>query len=789
MNRPEHTPDYYADLYKDRPESLLNLAGKTRYVDDLPLPEGTLFAVPVGTPSPRGCNMHIDAEEARAVDPSVIVLTARDIPGENQLGYVLPDEPLMADGTWSYQGEVAALVLAKDRSTARKAAHLVRIQGEDLPPVLSAREAYAQGNMIMQPLHLESGDVDRAFREADLVVEGSCESAGQEHLYLETQAAIAIPEDGGRIYCISSTQGPTGCQKAIAKVLGIPIAQVEVEARRLGGAFGGKEDQAAPWASLAALGAWCTKGPVKLVLNRADDMVMTGKRHPYSSDFKLALSKDGRILGLDVTYYQNSGACIDLSLAILWRTMFHVSGAYHIPAVRATGYMCRTNLVPFTAFRGFGAPQAFFVIEAALHKAAAVSGIPLIDLQRKNLLTEGVTTYYGMKLQDVRTIRTWDRLDERVNLHKLQEEIEAFNRSHRLVKRGFHVMPVCFGISFTKIMMNQGGALVHVYADGSVSVATGAVEMGQGVIRKILVAAAKTLGISPQRIRIEKTKTSTVANTVPTAASTGADINAMAALLACKEIKGRLLAFAATLPELKHVLEQGQIRADQLDIRDEALYGEDKPTGIAWTSLIVKALEARVDLSAHGYYASPGLHFDQTIGKGKPFVYHVYGTALIQAEADVLRGLSRIIQIDIVHDGGIPIDERIDRGQIEGALAQGLGWSLLEDLRFSDMGQLLSHTLSTYKVPDSHFMDFPLHIEFLQDALNPLAVLGSKAVGEPPLQYGLGGYFAVLDALRAALPEGAEGTNVKEPVVLYDLPLTNDKALLFLSQSKNRKGA
>jgi len=804
MNHAEHDRELYADFYKDRPESLLNLTGKTSYVDDLPLPAGTLFAVPVGTPSARGRNLRIDAEKARAVDPSVVVLTARDIPGENQLGYVLPDEPLMAESEWSYQGEVAALVLAKDRSTARKAARLVRVQGENLPPVLTAREAFARGDIIMQPLHLESGNVDQAFAEADFVVEGSCENDGQEHLYLETQSAIAIPEDGGRLYCISGTQGPTGCQKAIAKVLGIPMAQVEVEARRLGGAFGGKEDQAAPWVTLAALGAWYTQRPVKLVLNRADDMIMTGKRHPYSSDFKLALARDGRILGIDITYYQNSGACIDLSLAILWRTMFHVSGAYYIPAVRARGYMCRTNLVPFTAFRGFGAPQAYFVIEAALHKAAAVSGIPLIDLQRKNLLTEGVTTYYGMTLQDVRTGRTWDKLDERVNLHKIQGDIEAFNRSHRLVKRGFHVMPVCFGISFTKIMMNQGGALVHVYSDGSVSVSTGAVEMGQGVIRKILVAVARVFGIDPQRIRIERTKTTTVANTVPTAASTGADINAMAALIASQEIKTRLLAFAATLPEvqkLAHTLSDADsVKAERLSLQHETLYVDDRATGILWTSLLTRALEARVDLSAHGYYASPGLHFDQSAGKGHPFVYHVYGTAVIQAEVDILRGKSRIIQADIVHDGGIPIDERIDRGQIEGALAQGLGWALLEDLRFSDTGQLLSNTLSTYKVPDSNFMDFPLHIEFLQDALNPLAVLGSKAVGEPPFMYGIGGYFAVLDALRAARSEGrAQKTQdpyrtsqeqaLEQGALLYDLPLTNDKALLFLSRSKNRKGA
>ena len=777
----------YAELYRDRPESLLNLTGKTKYVDDLSLSEGTLFAVPIGAPSPRGRNLLIDGTAAMALDSSVVVLTAKDIPGENQLGYVLPDEPLIADGEWSFQGEVVALVLARDRATALGAAKLVRVKGEDVPPVLTAREAFAKGDIIMEPLHLESGDVDRAFAEADLVVEGSCESEGQEHLYLETQSAIAIPEDGGRIYCISSTQGPTGTQKAIAKVLGIPMAQVEVEARRLGGAFGGKEDQAAPWAALAALGAWYTGRPVKLVLKRDDDMVMTGKRHPYSSDFKIGITKDGRILGLEVRYYQNSGASIDLSLAILWRTLFHVSGAYQIPSVRATGYMCRTNLVPFTAFRGFGAPQAYFVIEAALHKASAVSGIPLMDLQRNNLIPEGARTYYGMDLQDVRAERTWDRLDERVRLHELQAEIEAFNRTHRLVKRGFHVMPICFGISFTKIMMNQGGALVHVYADGSVSVATGAVEMGQGVIRKILVAVARTFGIAAERVRVERTKTTTVANTVPTAASSGADINAMAALLACEEIKGRLLAFAATLPEVKGTLDAEDAKPESLSLADEALLVAGRPVGLGWTALLAKALDARIDLSAHGYYASPGLHFDQDSGTGHPFVYHVYGTAAVQAEVDILRGQSRIIQVDIVHDGGDPIDERIDRGQIEGGLAQGLGWALLEDLRFSDQGALLSNTLSTYKVPDSHFMDFPLTIEFLGDALNPLAVLGSKAVGEPPFMYGIAGYFAVLDALRAGLEDPRGAKSQTEAPVLYDLPLTNDKALLFLSRPVTRK--
>jgi xanthine dehydrogenase large subunit len=593
---------------------------------------------------------------------------------------------------------------------------------------------------------------------------------------MATQCAVAYPEEGGRMRVLSSTQGPAGTQRAIARILGVPIAQVEVEAGRLGGGFGGKEDQAAPWASLAALGARATGHPVKLVLSRGDDLRMTGKRHPYSSDFRLALGEDGKILGFHGVFYQNSGASIDLSLAILWRTLFHAAGTYKVPAVRAEGYMCRTNLPPFTAYRGFGAPQGFFVMEAAIMKAAEVSGIPAAEIQRRNLLSEGDVTHYGMKMVDCRVRRSWDRLTESVRYPELRREIDEFNAANRLVKRGAWLQPVGFGISFTKLMMNQGGALVHVFPDGSVSVATGAVEMGQGVMRKILIACARTFGIHEDRLLVEKTKTTTVANTVPTAASTGADINGMAALLACGEIRGRMLKFAAGLPEVAAAAKAssgavGPVAPERLSIGDEELLLDGAKTGVTWGVLIGKALEARVDLSAHGYYATPGLSFDLTKGKGDPFAYHVYGAALVVAELDVLRATYRVVRTDIVHDGGIPIDEKIDRGQIEGALAQGLGWAVLEDLRYGPDGSLQTDTLSTYKLPDLRFMDFPIDIEFLSDAYNPKAVLGSKGVGEPPFIYGIAGYFAVMDALKAARTGSG----------FYDLPMTAEKALGYLA--------
>jgi xanthine dehydrogenase large subunit len=758
---------------QQRPESLYNLTGQTRYIDDAPIPASTLHAVPVGSRSAKGRNLKIDPKAALAVDASVRVLVASDVPGENQLGLALPDDPLIAGGEWHFKGQVVALVLAKDRRTARKAAARVGVSGEDLPPVTDPREAFKRGDLILKPMVHVEGDLDAAFRSAKWVVEGRCESGGQEHVYLETQSALVYPEEGGRMKVLSSTQSPTHTQRAVARVLGVPYSFVEVETGRIGGGFGGKEDQASQWAALAAVGAALTGKPVKLVLSRPDDMRMTGKRHPYSTDFRLALGADGKILGYEATYYQNSGATTDLSPAILSRTLFHATGAYRIPAVKATGYMCRTNLPSFTAYRGFGAPQAFFAVESAISRAAELSGIPAAEIQRKNLFREGDLTHYRMPLEDCRAERAWEELEKTAKLAKLRKEIDDFNRSNRLRKRGLAVQSDCFGISFTKLMLNQGGALVHAFTDGSVSVSTGAIEMGQGVNRKILVTAARTLGIGEDRVRVEKTSTATVANTSPTAASTGSDINAAAAQLACDELRRRLLHFAAGLPRFLNGEAPSAVPAiaERLELRDALVHLDGRKTDLSWNELVVKAHEARIDLSAHAFYATPGLTLDMATAKGSPFAYHVYGAAAVVVELDVLRGALRVERVHIVHDGGASIDPLIDRGQIEGGLAQALGWVLLEELRFGKDGSLLTDTLSTYKLPDLRFLDFPLEIRHLKDAANSKAVLGSKAVGEPPFIYGLAAYFAALEALKAARP----GTG------FYDLPLTGEKAMAYLT--------
>jgi len=744
-------------------ESALNVRGATKYIDDLPEPRDCLQAAVRLSESARGRILSIDPSPALALDPSVIVIRAEDIPGENQIGFNKPDEALLPEKEWEYWGQPLVLVLAKTRSIARKAAALVRLRGEDLEACFDPRQAAAGADLIFPARTIRSGDPEAAFASCAHVVSGRVDSGGQEHVYLETQGAYAELRDDRKVFVISSTQGPTGVQKAVAQSLGLPMNKVEVEARRLGGGFGGKEDQAAIWASLAALGAWISRKPVKLYLDRRVDMRATGKRHPYSSDFRIGADKDGRILAFEADYYQNSGATCDLSPAIMSRTLLHATGAYRIPNVRVTGYMCRTNLPSFTAFRGFGAPQGFFVIEAAMDALARSMDADRAEIQRKNLFNEGDSTHFGMPLVRVRAGEAFDRLLEKASWKELRAEIQAFNAANGMEKKGAAILPLCFGISFTKLPMNQAGALVHVYTDGSVLVSTGAIEMGQQVSRKISLIAAETLGVDVGRVSVERSSTLTVANTVPTAASTGSDLNGMAAKIACEQIRERLKAKAAAM-----------LGADPSSIGIAAgqVLAGGREAGLAWEDLVKAANEARIDLSAHGFYATPGLFYDMGAERGTPFAYHVYGAACITARVDLLRATCRIESAVMIHDSGNSLDESVDLGQIEGAFAQGLGWTLLEDLRFGEDGRPLSDTLSTYKLPDASFMPERTEIEFLPGIENPHAPFNSKAVGEPPLQYGIAAYFAVLDALRSAEPEGKTA---------YDLPLIPEKIEAFLS--------
>ena len=723
----------------------LHSRGQARFVDDLPEPEGLLHAVVLPSPVAHGSIKRLDTEKARHSPRVRAVLTAADIPGTNQIGTLVADEPLLAENTVDFVGQPVAVVLADSEAAARAALALVELQTEELPAVLDPRRAQELGELIVAPRTFCLGEVEDIWEKCAVVLEGTVESGAQEHLYLETQGALALPGEWGGVRVISSTQSPTGVQRVIARILGLAMHQVEVEVTRLGGAFGGKEDQATAWAALAAFGAVSCGAAVKLVLHRHEDMVYTGKRHPYSSDYRIGVSAEGKVLAYQVEFYQNAGAAADLSPAILERTLFHCTGSYFVPNVRATAYCCRTNIAPNTAFRGFGGPQGMFVIEAALFKAAAALGVSPAELQEKNLLKEGDTFPYGMAATRCSAPICWQEAKSRYDYESTRARVDAFNRNNTLHKKGLSLMPVCFGISFTNTVLNQGAALVHVYTDGSVSVSTGAVEMGQGVKYKILEVAARVFSIDSKRVKVESTSTLRVANTSPTAASTGADLNGKATEIACQAILKRLKEVAAGELEKE---DPGKV-----EIRQEQILYDGERTSLSWERLIPRVYTRRVNLSAQAHYATPGIYFDKTKEKGEPFSYHAYGTALCEVTVDCLRGTYEVDAVSVVHDLGPSLVPQVDLGQAEGGIVQGIGWLTLEEVLYSEQGQLITGTLSAYKVPDIYHTPKELEVHFLEDAENPLGLFHSKAIGEPPLMYGIGVYYALLAAIQAFRPE------------------------------------
>lgn len=539
---------------------------------------------------------------------------------------------------------------------------------------------------------------------------------------------------------------------------------IEVDVVRLGGGFGGKEDQASGFAAMAALAAHLTGKPVKLVLPRHDDMRMTGKRHPYSGDFRIGLTDDLKILAFETTLYQNGGAAADLSPAIMERTLFHSTGSYFIPNTRVTVYSCKTNLPPNTAFRGFGGPQGMFVIESAIAKAAETIGVNAIEIQRANLLNENDEFQYGQKAENVNAHKCFALASEKFNLDNLRKSIDNYNLNNRYSKRGLAVMPLCFGISFTNTSMNQARALVHIYQDGSVAVSTGAIEMGQGVNTKMAQVASILLGIDINRVKIYSTNTTRVANTSPTAASSGADLNGNALRIAIAPLKKRLLKVASEILECSE---------DELNIENETVTRSGQPTPLKWNELVKKAHLKRVALTENGHYATPVIYFDKTKEKGHPFAYHVYGTGIVTVTLDCIRGTYTIDDVYIVHDFGNSINPLIDLGQVEGAVVQGIGWVTLEELAFDPKGRLLSNSLSTYKVPDIHFAPKSILCIPLPTTGPDLAVLRSKAIGEPPFMYGIAAYFAIQNAVKAFNPSHR---------IQFNSPLTPEKVLMQLYQ-------
>jgi len=746
-------------------DSFSHLRGESIYLDDVPLVAGTLFALAFGSPHAHGKILNLDLSEAEKMPGVVRIFTYKDVPGENQIGGIVPDEPLLAEHHVHFQGMPVALVVAESVEEARNAIKKIKIEIEPLHIITDPREARAKGELIVPPRTFTLGNVENAWPLCAHIVEGVAETNGQEHLYIETQGAYSFPLENGSIRIISSTQGPTAVQRHAAIVLGIPMHMLEVDVTRLGGGFGGKEDQASMWAILCALGTHHLRKPVKYSLDRMEDMRMTGKRNPYSSDFKIGLDKELNIIAFESTYHQNAGAAADLSPAVLERTLFHSTNTYFVPNVKATAYSCRTNLPPNTAFRGFGGPQGMFVIEAAIHKAASHLGIPAWEIQSKNLIQTGDEFPFGQKAESEAS-ECWVTANQVFETEKIQNGIEKFNAESIRFKKGMAYMPICFGISFTKTPMNQARALVHVYTDGSIGISTGAVEMGQGVNTKMLQVAAHVFSVEANRIKIHTTNTFRISNTSPSAASATADLNGKAVEIACNAILKRLIQMAA---------EKYEVPENEVSIENEQVLIFGKPVNYNWSQLIQDGYLKRVALSEHGHYAPPGLHYDPKTEKGHPFAYHVYGTSITEVTIDCLRGTYVVDSVKIVHDFGMSMNVRIDRGQIEGGLVQGIGWMTLEEIVYDETGRLRSNALSTYKVPDIYSVPKEIDIHFLQTKKENMAILRSKAVGEPPLMYGIGTYFALRNAIQAYRSDAE---------IPYSTPMTPEKVLMGLYGKK-----
>jgi xanthine dehydrogenase large subunit len=742
-------------------DSYTHVRGESVYLDDIPVVNGTLYAAVFDSPVAHGKIKSLDTSEASKSHGVVRIFTAKDIPGQNQIGGIIPDEELLASTHVHFCGMPVALVIAETEEAAKAALKKIKMEIEPLPIITDPREAKEKNELIIPPRTFRIGNTTSAWGECEYIFEGRTETNGQEHLYIETQGAYALPLENGVIRIYSSTQGPTAVQRTTARVLGLSMNKIEVDTTRLGGGFGGKEDQATTWGVMCALATWHLKRPVKYSLHRMEDMRMTGKRHPYSSDFKIGLSKDLKIIAYEATFYQNAGAAADLSPAVMERTLFHCTNSYFVPNVTATAYSCRTHLPPNTAFRGFGGPQGMFVIEAAIAKAADTLGIPASEIQQKNLLKTGDEFPYGQKAESEAN-ECWNKTNELYDIGKQKDVVDEFNKNNKLYKKGMALMPICFGISFTKTLMNQARSLVHVYTDGSVGVSTGAVEMGQGVNTKIVQVAAQIFSLDPAQIKINTTNTYRIANTSPSAASATADLNGKATQIACQEILRRLKKVAA---------EEFKTTEENITVKEACVYANDKKTAWDWNRLVLETYTRRINLSELAHYTPPDIHFDLKKEKGHPFAYHVYGTAMITVTIDCLRGIYEVDSVKVVHDFGSSMNYWVDIGQCEGGIVQGIGWMTMEELLYNKEGKLMTNALSTYKVPDIYGVPKEIAVHFLETDKDNLAVFKSKAVGEPPLMYGIGAYFALRNAVKAFNPSA---------YIPFDAPMTPEKVLMAL---------
>jgi xanthine dehydrogenase large subunit len=726
----------------------LHVTGRARYVDDIAAPAGCLHLAFGLSTVAHGRLRSADLAAVRASPGVVAVLTAGDLPFVNDVSPSAHDEPLLAEGTVHYAGQPVFLVVADNHRAARAAARRGQLDIDPLPALLTIDDALAAGSRFEgAPLVWARGDADAAIAAAQDVVEGRIEIGGQEHFYLEGQAALALPQEDGGMIVFSSTQHPTEIQHKVAEALGLPMSGVRVEMRRMGGGFGGKESQGNALAVACAVAARATGRPCRMRYDRDDDFVITGKRHEFRIEYRAGIDAEGRVVGLAFRQLARCGWSQDLSLPVCDRAMLHADNAYHIPHLRIESHRLKTNTQSATAFRGFGGPQGMLGVERVLDHIAHRIGRDPLDVRRANFYADSLpaaprqATHYGMEVEDFILNGLTRDLEESSGYRARRAAVADWNRRNDILKRGIALTPVKFGISFTLTHLNQAGALVHLYQDGSIHLNHGGTEMGQGLHRKVAQVAAAAFGVKPDIVHITATDTGKVPNTSATAASSGSDLNGMAVKAACDTIRARMaehLAREHQSDPASVVFDAGRVRVGGADM--------------SFAEAASRVYAGRVSLSSTGFYATPKLHWDRRAGKGRPFFYFAYGAAVTEVVIDTLTGENRILRADILHDVGDSLNPAIDIGQIEGGYVQGAGWLTTEELVWDCKGNLRTHAPSTYKIPACADRPKVFEVALWKGANRAETIYRSKAVGEPPLMLGISAFLALSDACAACGP-------------------------------------
>jgi xanthine dehydrogenase large subunit len=741
-----------------------HVSGRAEYIDDMPEPEGLLHAYFGLSQRAHAEIVSIDLSAVRKAPGVVAVLTAEDVPGANDVSSVHKgDEPLFAEKLVEFYGQPIFAVVGETRDAARRASRLVQIEYRELPHLVNVEAALsAGGRLVTEPLKLERGDVEAGFAGAPKRLKGQVEIGGQEHFYLESQIALAVPGEDDDVTLYSSTQHPTEIQLMVGHVLGIPQHAVTVQVRRMGGGFGGKETQGNAFACVAALAAKKLNRAVKIRPDRDDDMTATGKRHDFLVDFEIGYDESGRIHAVEAVYSARCGYSADLSGAVTDRALFHCDNAYWYPAVRARSQPLKTHTVSNTAFRGFGGPQGMFACERWIEELGYALGRDPLEIRRANFYgqTENNVTPYHQTITDNIMARVVDELEATSDYQARRRSIIDYNRNSPIIRKGIALVPVKFGISFTATWYNQAGALVHIYRDGSIHLSHGGTEMGQGLHIKVAQILADAFGVDLRRVKVYATTTGKVPNSSATAASSGTDLNGAAALDAAKQLKGRLIEFAC---------ERYGVGPDAVRFEHDGVTIGDKH--VSFEDFVGSAYMARVQLSAAGFYKTPRIHWDRAAGRGDPFYYFAYGASVSEVSIDTLTGEYTVDRVDILHDVGKSLNPAIDIGQIEGGFVQGMGWLTTEELVWDAKGMLRTHAPSTYKIPLASDVPPIFNVKLVEWSVNKEETVGrSKAVGEPPLMLAI----SVVEALGMAVASVADYRHAPK----LNTPVTPERVLM-----------